>query len=143
MYVCKYTCTYVVMRECVCMYVRMYRVANISHTCIHTCMYANIHMYAFVCESVYVCVYLCTGWRISRIPAYIHVCMQIYTFTYVCICFMRECVCMYLSMYTYTCVLRQYSDKTLIASSLLRIMRGGGLGSSTIFKKINQPYAPS
>ena len=45
------------------------------------------------------------------------------------------CVCMYIYLHVHTCV---YSHAHIIPSQ-----RGGGLGSSTIFKKFNEPYAPS
>jgi len=63
------------------------------------------------------------------VPVFVHV----YVCGYMCVRKSeRECVCARVLMCAYMC-----------GRSRSRMTRGGGLGSSTIFKKFNEPYAPS
>ena len=101
----------------ICMYV--YSEAITTHQArniyIHTdCKYAYTHIHAR------------TRTTISHVNRYMYVCINIHVCTHI------------------------YIYKTLIHTTILESQhehpgdaRGGGLGSSTIFKKFNEPYAPS
>ena len=54
------------------------------------------------------------------------------------VCMVYVCACL-----PYVCVRAYYSKNERWGAGVEYHWRGGGLGSSTIFKKFNEPYAPS
>ena len=64
----------------------------------------------------------------------------------VCVC-VRACACVCVRVRVYVCACKRKErekQRCLHAQHIMLVSsRGGGLGSSTIFKKFNEPYAPS
>ena len=121
-----------------------------------------------VCLSVCVCVCVCVwererdlGAKIAHIfikikywCMYVYVCLSLSLFLSLSLC-LSICVCLYVcvSLCVYTLVVIRSArkknsfpfwcrEKTTGTAVLVR-GRGGGLGSRPIFKKFNEPYAPS
>ena len=121
--------------------------------------YTHRRTWMYICTHVYMCIW-------------IYICIYMYTHVYICV-YVCVCVCVYVCVCMYVWYARTYAythsstHKNIDIDTykhrylsdvdvhiyvhiykhiLLRLtctMRGGGLGSSTIFKKCNEPYAPS
>jgi len=132
-----YTPTYLFVfpSKCTCVYIYIY---------VYTYMYAWIHIY------IYIHVYTIDGrmndffidWQISFSTLYIctyvyvHLSFPLYIYIY---------WYAYKYMFTHIYISCESSAPcTMVMSRVCwSVMRSGGLGSSTIFKKINEPYTPS
>jgi len=114
---------YIILHICI-LYVQVH-----MHICIlylHICI-LYLHICILYCTYVYyICKYICT--YVYYIP--MHICI-LYSQVHICI----YCSCTFI--YTHRCL--RHGARI----PAMNTMRGGGLGSSTIFKKFHEPYAPS
>ena len=79
---------------------------------------------------------------------YLYMYMWICIYIYICVCMSEQALFVTRRNRVFRCMCRLARGRTLKMSwwvllELHMMRRGGGLGSSTIFKKFNEPYAPS
>ena len=81
---------------------------------------------------MYICIYIYIVENMFSNTTYVCICIYICTYIYIYV-YSGEHLYTYIHVLQYFYMLYVYIVET----------RGGGLGSSTIFKKFNEPYAPS
>ena len=140
--------------------------------CVYVYIYIYIHVYIFmfIYIYIYVYIYICICMYL-QICIYIY--PYIYWYTYICVCMLTlvcylfvgkscvssdafntvntrsigqesygsnaqgsSCCCFWRCIYSHSSARENTCDYCVL-------VRGGGLGSSTIFKKFHEPYAPS
>ena len=113
---------------------------------IHINIYVKVYMYKWICIYVHMCythvlrahaeTTLYSQAAISYIFIYIYTCIYIYiymcVYIHVYIYITRVCIYIYMYIYQNSHVLQAHAEKPLHS-------RGGGLGSSTIFKNLMSP----
>ena len=127
------------------------------------CVCVNIYTYVYMCVCVSVCVYMYISLSLSLLSLSLsllslslsmHKCIYTYPMDlyemYMCMrVYGYACVFSFMTWYTHEKNCNQngaWAWKILKCALKLRVcigLRGGGLGSRPIFKKVNEPYAPS